>query len=371
MCNRPYESVPGASGTAELTGPECSSAPAPWVPRRPSLRSRAPRRKRPWKPRQPRGPSQSLTAPARALPLPRGARMTWLSRGTGELRKGFESGLCGRGKGQRLTAPTVPPPASGTPKDAGPWQGPRGPRCATHPLNTPSGPFRTALPPSPTPHPFPVPSRRLSPGREMRCPQGTSLSWRRALSPSVGGRREVWGAGGRDPTSVAQSPAGKSWDKDPRSPRGGGRRWGGGGRSASAPSGGGAGSGSGGQEQAAPGRAAEPAQHKDPVSLHTHLRRPSSPTGFFLDLPAQSWSEGSRQVPGTSSYPVPAAQRAGPAGVAGGSAFTSRGEGHTGSFAQLGSRGPRLRRTLLLFPGSPLSRRRASGSRLPTHPPPR
>lgn len=152
--------------------------------------------------------------------------MTWLSRGTGELRKGFESGLCGRGKGQRLTAPTVPPPASGTPKDAGPWQGPRGPRCATYPLNTPSGPFRTALPPSPTPHPFPVPSRRLSPGRELRCPQGTPLSWRRALSPSVGGRREMWGAGGRDPTSVAQSPAGKSWDKDPRSPRGGGRLWG-------------------------------------------------------------------------------------------------------------------------------------------------
>lgn len=152
--------------------------------------------------------------------------MTWLSRGTGELRKGFESGLCGRGKGQRLTAPTVPPPASGTPKDAAPWQGPRGPRCATHPLNTPSGPFRTALPPSPTPHPFPVPSRRLSPGRELRCPQGTPLSWRRALSPSVGGRREMWGAGGRDPTSVAQAPAGKSWDKDPRSPRGGGRLWG-------------------------------------------------------------------------------------------------------------------------------------------------
>lgn len=35
--------------------------------------------------------------------------MTWLSPGTGELRKGVESGLCGRGKGRRLTAPTVPP----------------------------------------------------------------------------------------------------------------------------------------------------------------------------------------------------------------------------------------------------------------------
>lgn len=34
VCNRPDESVPGASRTAELTDPECSSAPAPWVPRR-------------------------------------------------------------------------------------------------------------------------------------------------------------------------------------------------------------------------------------------------------------------------------------------------------------------------------------------------
>lgn len=295
--------------------------------------------------------------------------MTWLSPGTGELRKGVESGLCGRGMGRRLTAPTAPPPASRTPKDAGPRQGPGGPRCATHPLNTPSGPFRTALPPSPTPHPFPVPSRRPSPGRQLGCPQGTPLSWRRALSPSVGGRGEVRGAGGRDPASVAQSPSGKSWDRDPRSPRGGGRRAAVVGRSARAPSGGGAGSGSGGQEQAAPGRAAEPARHKAPrVPTHSPAA-PLFPYRLLRDLPAQSWFEGSRQVPGTSSYPVPAAQRAGPAGVAGGSALTSRGEGHTGSFAQLCSRGPRLRRTLLLFPGSPQSRRRASGSRLP--PPPR
>ena len=289
--------------------------------------------------------------------------MTWLSPGTGELRKGFESGLCGRGKGRRLTAPTVPPPASWTAKDAGPWQGPRGPRCATHPLNTPSGSFRTALPPSPTPHPFPVPSRRPSPGRELRCPQGTPLSWRRALSPSVGGRREVWGAGVQDPTSVAQSHARKSWDKDPRSPRGGGRRWRG--RAQGPPLAAAPAAAREGRSKPLPGEQRSPLSTKPRVSLHTHLRRPSSPTGFFRDLPAQSWSEGSRQVPGTSSYPVPAAQRAGPAGVAGGSALTSRGEGHTGSFAQLGNRGPRLRRTLLLFPGSPLSRRRASGSRLP------
>lgn len=71
VCNRPDESVPGASGTAELTGPECSSAPAPWVPSRPSLRSRAPRRKRPWKPRQPRGPSQFPPPPPPArFPFP-------------------------------------------------------------------------------------------------------------------------------------------------------------------------------------------------------------------------------------------------------------------------------------------------------------
>lgn len=122
-------------------------------------------------------------------------------------------------------------------------------------------------------------------GAEM--PPGTPPSWRRALSPSVGGRREM-GAGGRDPTSVAQSPAGKSWDKDPRPPGRAGGCGGGVGRSASAPSGGGAGSGSGGQEQAARGRAAEPASSTKTPCPYTPPAAPPLPrrTGFFRDLPA-------------------------------------------------------------------------------------
>ena len=46
--------------------------------------------------------------------------MTWLSPGTGELRKGFESGLCGRGKGRRLRLPRSPLQPPGPLKTRGP-----------------------------------------------------------------------------------------------------------------------------------------------------------------------------------------------------------------------------------------------------------
>lgn len=75
----------GASGTAELTGPECSPTPAHWVPRR-AVRSRAksplrrPGRKRPRRPGNPRAPLPHPAA-CRRFPIPGepddGARPLW------------------------------------------------------------------------------------------------------------------------------------------------------------------------------------------------------------------------------------------------------------------------------------------------------
>lgn len=166
MCDRFDESD---SGTAELTGPVCSPAPAPWVPRRTawspgpgsplarlggSVHGRLGHPAAP-APRRPRAP---------ALPYPGGARRTWLSPGTREFRKGFEYGPCGRGK----SGDSLPPASSLWPhrplKTRGLGEGRGSLRCATHLLNTRKGPSRTPLLPSRTPQPFPV--RQGGPARD-------------------------------------------------------------------------------------------------------------------------------------------------------------------------------------------------------------
>lgn len=80
---------PGASGTAELTGPECSPTPAHWVPRR-AAQSRAksplrwPGRKRPRRQGNP-APHDPTQPPTLASPS-RGSPMTALDLGWGTPR---------------------------------------------------------------------------------------------------------------------------------------------------------------------------------------------------------------------------------------------------------------------------------------------
>lgn len=81
---------PGASGTAELTGPECSPTRVLWVPRgaaRLLAKSplRWPERKRPRRPGNP-APGGPTQPPARASPS-RGSRMTGLGLCGGTLRR--------------------------------------------------------------------------------------------------------------------------------------------------------------------------------------------------------------------------------------------------------------------------------------------
>lgn len=141
---------PGASGTAELTGPECSPAPAPWVPTGScGLRAKPPIA--PASAEESAGASRpragrSLPAPSHpafqpALPHLGGGRMTWPA--LGKLRKGFGSGLNGFVNGLGLTLQGTP---SSLPDPKRRGAGPVGPRRASHLLNPP-------MPRSPTQHP--------------------------------------------------------------------------------------------------------------------------------------------------------------------------------------------------------------------------
>jgi hypothetical protein len=128
-----------------------------------------------------------------------------------------------------------------------------------------------------------------------------------------------------------------------------------------APSGGSARSASGGQQPAVPLQATQPAPTKPLWLARTHLGASPSPR-------VSSQLSGPELIspsPGTSPYAAPAAQRMGPAGITGKGHAYLAGREDTSLYARLDRGGLRLRWTLLLFPRSPLSRRRASLSRPP------
>ena len=149
---------PGASRTAELTGPECSPAWAPRVSARPAVSSPSPSspslgRKRPLAPCHsgPGGPSQHPAYASyhpRAIPAAGEAGKTWLRPRSRELQKGFQYGPRAQGKEPGLTL-LATPLGSGKPKDVGLWR-------ALEVRDTPKSRSRTSMPPRPTPHPFPV-----------------------------------------------------------------------------------------------------------------------------------------------------------------------------------------------------------------------
>lgn len=98
VCNRPDRVSPlEPPGTAEANGPRMCSAPAPRVPSRPSLRSRASAGSVRGSLGNPKAPPSPPPAPARALPFESPDDLV-TSRGYGGTRKGFESDY-GRGKG--------------------------------------------------------------------------------------------------------------------------------------------------------------------------------------------------------------------------------------------------------------------------------
>lgn len=160
---------PGASGTAELTDPECSPAPAPWVPTgscglraKPPIApasaeesagaSRPPRRAVPPSPQPPRLPARTSPSRRRSDDL----------AALGELRKGFGSGLNGFVKGLGLTLQGTP---SGLPDPKRRGAGPVCPRRASHLLNPP-------MPRSPTQHPSSW-VKATQPGTGASMPQGS------------------------------------------------------------------------------------------------------------------------------------------------------------------------------------------------------
>lgn len=173
---------PGASGTAELTDPECSPAPAPWVPTgscglplAPALAEESAGASRPRTGRS--LPAPSHPACRSALPHLGGGRMTWPR--SGELRKGFGSGLHGFVKGLGLTLQGTP---SGLPDPKRRGAGPVGPKRSSHLLNPCLG-AGLSIPPRGL--------KRPSRGLERRCPRGSP--------PCVGGRG---GAVGRRRTGL-------------------------------------------------------------------------------------------------------------------------------------------------------------------------
>jgi hypothetical protein len=101
------DSAPGASGTAELTGPECSPARRPGSPVGPSPGSHPPRRKRPrrFNPRPAAPPSRPPARPRFPVPgEPDDSARPWL----GEVHKAFESRPRRRGDSLRITRPRCP-----------------------------------------------------------------------------------------------------------------------------------------------------------------------------------------------------------------------------------------------------------------------
>ncbi|XP_068412141.1 basic salivary proline-rich protein 1-like [Eschrichtius robustus] len=171
---------------------------------RPRLPSCPPRRKRPRAPRPPSYPSPPPPPGARASPSRRSPEDLAQPRHQGT-PQGIRIWTVRAWQERRLIASSFPPLASRTPKDAGPWRGPEKPQmCHPSPEHTPRVPPGRHCLQAGLRSPF-LSAKAARPGTGAEMPRGTPpLLVQGSLSPSVGERGEVWGAGGRDPASVAQ-----------------------------------------------------------------------------------------------------------------------------------------------------------------------